>query len=109
MRWTFVKSGLIEKKSERRFAASGACHLYLLFALGQPIQSGAGIFDAETYISTQQAQALKEARFPYSYEDEEWSCRAVAPPGQGPQACISSAGFPRLVFPTKGAKGRRCY
>jgi hypothetical protein len=40
------------KKNERRFAASGACHLYLRFALGQPIQSGAGIFDAETYIST---------------------------------------------------------
>src|SRR5450755_1699865 len=41
-----------EKKKESGFAASGARHLYLRFALGQPIQSGAAIFDAETYIST---------------------------------------------------------
>ena len=101
MRWTFVKSGLIEKKSERRFAASGACHLYLLFALGQPIQSGAGIFDAETYISTQQAQALKEARVPDPHEDEKRGCRAVAPPGQRAQARFRGAGFPRLGSPLK--------
>jgi ribonuclease P protein component len=65
--------------------------------LGQLIQSGARILDAETYISTQQAQALEKARVPDSYEDEERSCCAVAPPSQGAQACFRGAGFPRLV------------
>jgi hypothetical protein len=68
------------------------------------MQSGAKIFDAETYISTQQTQALEEARVPDSHEDEERGCSAVAPPGQGAQACFSGAGFPRLVFPRRTAK-----
>ncbi len=79
------------------FAASGARRLYLRFALRQLIQSGAGIFDAETYISTQQTQALEEARVPDSYEDQERSCRVIASPGQGAQARCREAGFPRLV------------
>jgi hypothetical protein len=86
------------------FAASGARHLYLRFAFSHLIQSGAGIFDAETYISTQQAQALEEARVPDSHEDEERSCRAIAPPGQRAQASFSSAGFPRLVFQPRTVK-----
>lgn len=40
------------------FAGESHRHLYLQFAFSQLIQSGAGIFDAETYISTQQTQAL---------------------------------------------------
>src|ERR1019366_1293407 len=72
--------------------------------LGKVIQSGARIFDAETYISTQQAQALEEARVPDPHEDEERGRSAVAPPGQGPQAGLRSAGFPRLVFPQRTAK-----
>jgi ribonuclease P protein component len=80
----------------------------VIYTYGLPlshlIQSGAGIFDAETYISTQQAQALEEAWVPDSYEDEEWSCCAVAPPGQRAQACFSGAGFPRLVFQPRTAK-----
>jgi hypothetical protein len=80
----------------------------VIYTYGLPlshlIQSGAGIFDAETYISTQQAQALEEARVPDSYEDEERSCRAVAPPGQRAQACFSGAGFPRLVFQPRTLK-----
>jgi hypothetical protein len=63
-----------------------------------------GIFDAETYISTQQAQALEEARVPDSYEDQERSRCAVAPPGQGAQACFSGTGFPRLGSPQRAAK-----
>ena len=88
------------------FAAFGARHLYLRFAFRLVVQSGARIFDAETYISTQQAQALEEARVPDSHEDQERSRSAVAPPGQGAQARISGAGFPRLVFPTTDSKGR---
>jgi hypothetical protein len=64
------------------------------------IQSGAGIFHAETYISTQPAQALEEARVPDSDEDQEWSQGAVTPPGQGTQARLGKAGFPRVGFPT---------
>jgi hypothetical protein len=56
-----------------------------------------GILDAETYISTQQTQALEEARVPDSDEDQERSCGAFAPPGQGTQACFRSTGLPRLV------------
>jgi hypothetical protein len=51
------------------FAGYARPNLYSLFALSQLIQSGAGIFDAETYISTQPAQALEEARVPDSHED----------------------------------------
>jgi hypothetical protein len=91
------------------FAASGARHLYLPFASSELIQSGAGIFDAETYISTQPAQALEEARVPDSHEDQERGRSAVAPPGQRAQARISKAGFPRIVFPTTGSKGRHYY
>jgi protein-disulfide isomerase-like protein with CxxC motif len=72
--------------------------------LGKVIQSGARIFDAETYISTQQAQALEEARVPDSHEDEERGRSAVAPPGQRAQARIRGAGFPRLVFPQHTTK-----
>src|SRR5271157_2336524 len=60
---------------------------------------GAGIFDAETYISTQPAQALEEARVPDPHEDEERGRSAVAPPGQGAQARLGETGFPRVVFP----------
>src|ERR1017187_2595368 len=51
-------------------ASLGVCrrsprHLYLPFASSKLMQSGAKIFDAETYISTQPAQArLGEAGFP---------------------------------------------
>jgi len=79
------------------FAGESQRHLYLRFASSHLIRSGAGIFDAETYISTQQAQALEEARVPDSHEDEERGRSAVAPPGQRAQACFSGAGFPRLV------------
>jgi len=68
--------------------------------------SGAGIFDAETYISTQPAQALEEARVPDSHEDQERGRSAVAPPGQGTQARLGETGFPRVVFPPRAAKGR---
>ncbi len=71
------------------------------FAISQPIRSGAGIFDAETYISTQQAQALEEARVPDPDEDQERGGGAVAPPGQGAQARCRKAGFPRLVSPNQ--------
>ena len=63
------------------------------------MQSGAGIFNAETYISTQPAQALEEARVPDSHEDEKRGRSAVAPPGQGAQARLGETGFPRVVFP----------
>lgn len=66
---------------------------------------GAGIFDAETYISTQPAQAFEEARFPDSHEDEERGRSAVAPPGQGTQARLGETGFPRIVFPRKSVAG----
>jgi hypothetical protein len=66
-----------------------------------------GILDAETYISTQQTQALEEARVPDSDEDQERSCCAFAPPGQGTQACFRSTGLPRLVPHKLGSKGRR--
>jgi ribonuclease P protein component len=62
---------------------------------------GAGIFDAETYISTQPAQAFEEARVPDSHEDEERGRSAVAPPSQGTQARLGETGFPRIVFPRK--------
>ena len=93
-----------------RAFAGGARHLYLRFALGKSIQSfrlskGAGIFDAETYISTQPAQALEEARVPDSHEDEERGRSAVAPPGQGTQARLGETGFPRVVFPRKSVAG----
>jgi hypothetical protein len=83
--------------------ALGARHLYLLFVLSQRIQSGAGIFDAETYISTQPAQALEEARVPDSHEDEERGRSAIAPASQRAQTRISETGFPRVVFPTTGS------
>ena len=92
---------------EAPFAASGARHLYLRFALSQLIQSGAGIFDAETYISTQPAQALEEARVPDSHEDEKRGRSAVAPPGQGTQARLGEAGFPRVVFPRTTVASRQ--
>jgi len=63
-----------------------------------------GIFDAETYISTQPAQALEEARVPDSHEDEERGCSAVAPPGQRTQARLGETGFPRVVFPRRAVK-----
>jgi hypothetical protein len=91
------------------FAGESQRHLYLRFASSHLIRSGAGIFDAETYISAQQAQALEEARVPDSHEDEERSCGAVAPAGQGTQASVSEAGFPRLVFPPRCCKGRHYY
>ena len=86
------------------FAGESQRHLYLRLASSHLIRSGAGIFDAETYISAQQAQALEEARVPDSHEDQERGCGVVAPAGQGTQACISGAGFPRLVFPPRVAK-----
>src|SRR6267143_5433468 len=79
------------------FAGESQGHLYLRFASSHLIRSGAGIFDAETYISTQQAQALEEARVPDSHEDQERGRSAVSPPGQRAQARFSGAGFPRLV------------
>src|SRR5580692_8968737 len=101
----------MERSICRRHTLPNPClpHLVrVIYTYGLPlshlIQSGAGIFDAETYISTQQAQALEEARVPDSYEDEERGCRAVAPPGQRAQACFSGAGFPRLVFQPRTAK-----
>ena len=72
------------------------------------MQSGAGIFDAETYISTQPAQALEEARFPDSHEDQERGQGAVAPPGEGTQARLREAGFPRVVFPHGQQKAVIC-
>ena len=81
------------------FAASDTGHLYLSFALSKLMQSGAKIFDAETYISTQPAQALEEARLPDSHEDQKRGRSPVAPPGQGAQARLGEAGFPRVVFP----------
>src|ERR1039457_6777850 len=83
--------------------ALGARHLYLLLVLSQRIQSGAGIFDAETYISTQPAQALEEAGVPDSHEDEERGPSAIAPASQRAQTRISETGFPRVVFPTTGS------
>jgi|ERR1700722_5176118 hypothetical protein len=81
---------------------------HVIYTYGLPlshlIQAGARDFNAETYISTQQAQALKKARVPDSHENEKWSCRAVTPPGQGAQACFRRTGFPRLVFPQRTAK-----
>jgi hypothetical protein len=67
-------------------AKSGVCrvarrHLYFSFASRKLIQPGAGIFHAETYISTQPAEALEEARIPDPHEDEERSPSAVAPSG----------------------------
>jgi ribonuclease P protein component len=70
------------------------------------IQSGAGIFDAETYISTEPAQALEEARVPDSHEDQERGRSAVAPPGQGTQARLGETGFPRVVILPRTEKGR---
>jgi hypothetical protein len=67
------------------------------------MQSGAGIFDAETYISTQPAQALEEARVPDSHEDQERGRSAVAPPGQGTQARLGETGFPRVVYPPQSS------
>lgn len=69
------------------------------------MQLGAGIFDAETYISTQPAQALEEARVPDSHEDEKRGRSAVASPGQGAQARLGEAGFPRVVFLRKTVAG----
>src|SRR5580692_2524947 len=101
----------MERSICRRHTLPNPClpHLVrVIYTYGLPlshlIRSGAGIFDAETYISAQQAQALEEARVPDSHEDEERSCGAVAPAGQGTQACVSEAGFPRLVFPPRAAK-----
>ena len=79
------------------FARHAHRHLYLPFALVELIQSGAGIFDAETYISTQPAQALEKARVPDSHEDQERGQGAVASPGQGTQARLRKTGFPRIV------------
>ena len=62
------------------------------------------IFDAETYISTQPAQALEEARLPDSHEDQKRGRSPVAPPGQGTQARLGEAGFPRVVFLRRTAK-----
>jgi hypothetical protein len=73
----------------------------LTVCLSPVIQSGAGIFDAETYISTQPAQALKEARVPDSHEDQKRGQGAVAPPGQGTQARFRETGFPRVAFPPR--------
>jgi hypothetical protein len=75
---------------------AGVIYTYGL-PISQRIQSGARIFDAETYISTQQAQALEEARVPDSHEDEERGRSAISPPGQGTQARRSETGIPRLV------------
>jgi ribonuclease P protein component len=72
-------------------------HLYLPFASRKLIHSGAGIFNAETHISTQPAQALEEARVPDSHEDQERGRSAVAPPGEGTQARLGETGFPRVV------------
>src|ERR1700722_17911507 len=73
----------------------------LTVCLSPGIQSGAGIFDAETYISTQPAQALEKARVPDSHEDQKRGQSAVAPPGQGTQARLRKTGFPRVVIPTR--------
>src|SRR5208282_1453418 len=96
-RWARSASDEAAYHAINRFAASAARHLYLRFALSHLMQSGAGIFDAETYISTQPAQALEEARVPDSHEDQERSRRALPPAGQGTQARIREAGFPRLI------------
>ena len=89
----------------RSFAAFAARHLYFSFASRQLIQSGAGIFHAQTYISTQPAQALEKARVPDSDEDEERSQGAVAAPGQGTQARLGEAGFPRVVCSPQAGQG----
>ena len=75
-----------------------------MFALMPLMQPGAGIFHAETYFSTQPAQAFEKARVPDSDEDQERGQGAVAPPGQGTQARLGEAGFPRVVFPPRTAK-----
>src|SRR5215469_5986577 len=85
------------------FARGAYAHLYLSFASRLLIQSGAGIFHAETYISTQPAQALEKARVPDSDEDQERSSSAVASPGQGTQTRLGETGFPRVVFPTQSS------
>src|SRR5438477_105324 len=68
------------------FAPIAPCHLYFPFASGQLIQSGAGIFHAETYISTQPAEALESTRVPHPHEDQERSRSIVALPGLGTHA-----------------------
>src|SRR5208337_1455559 len=106
-RWARSASDEAAYHAINRFAASAARHLYLRFALSHLMQSGAGIFDAETYISTQPAQALEEARVPDSHEDEKRGRSAVAPPGQGTQARLGETGFPRVVFPRTSVASRQ--
>ena len=97
-----------ELTTDRHVCRGRPRHLYLPFASVKLIRSGAAIFDAETYISTQPAQALEEARVPDSHEDQERGRSAVAPPGQGAQARLGEAGFPRVVFPPRAAKAVIC-
>ena len=97
--WSIPRTPHRQDYRDPSFAADTRRHLYLPFASSKLMQSGAKIFDAETYISTQPAQALEEARLPDSHEDQKRGRGPVAPPGQGAQARLGEAGFPRVVFP----------
>jgi len=97
--WSIPRTPHRQDYRDSSFAGDTRRHLYLPFASSKLMQSGAKIFDAETYISTQPAQALEEARLPDSHEDQKRGRSPVAPPGQGAQARLGEAGFPRVVFP----------
>src|SRR5215470_3254706 len=91
---------MVESPSEpaSRFGANAAADLYLRFALRPSKLSGAATFHAETYIPTQQAQAVQEAWIPHAHEDPGRPEGSFPPPRQGAQAGLSEARFPRIVW-----------
>ena len=79
-----------------RFGANAAADLYFQFALTPKKESGAPTFHAETYIPTQSAQAVQEARIPHAHEDPGRPESSFPPSRQGAQAGLSEARFPRI-------------
>src|SRR5947209_13376533 len=77
--------------------ATAPRHLYSSFALIPSTQSGAPTFHAQTYIPTQPAQAIQEARISHAHEDPGRPESSFPPSRQGTQAGLSEARIPRII------------
>ena len=66
-------------------------------------------FHAKAHISTQPSSPLQGARLSHAYEDQERSRSAVPPAREGPHACLSVCGPPRLIIPRITRDEKFCF
>ena len=94
--WTQWRARVPAPHRQPPFAQGASCHLYCWFAIRLTNRSGASTFHAQTYIPTQPAQAIEEARLSHAHEDPGRPEGASAPPRQGAQAGLGETRFPRV-------------